>query len=123
MHSWHSIVVYLPLAALSVAVGLDAIAAWSRSARWRGAGTLMWWLGMAGLAAAMITGLVAYKRVEAFGPAYAEASFHRDVAVLAAETLVAGAIWRWRRPFSRDAALLGLLGALALLGVGVWTGA
>ena len=118
MHSWHPMVIHFPLVALLAAVVLDAVDAWSGAPRWRLTATFLWWVGVLGAGAAIITGLLAYNRVEHSDPAHALMTLHRNLALVSAGILVVTALWRWRRPFSRQAALLGLLGAGGLLGVG-----
>lgn len=41
MHSWHPLVVHLPLVGLVVAVAFDLAASRNRSARWRDAATVL----------------------------------------------------------------------------------
>jgi uncharacterized membrane protein len=118
MHSWHPVVVHLPLVGLALAVAFDLVAARNRSAPWRVAATVLWWVGLLGAAAAVTTGLLAYGRVEHSDPAHAEMTLHRNLALAAVALLLATALWRWRRPYSRGAALLGLIGAGLLGGVG-----
>jgi uncharacterized membrane protein len=43
---------------------------------------------------------------------------HRNLVLAAVAVLLITAIWRWRRPYSRGAAILGLVGALGLTGAG-----
>jgi uncharacterized membrane protein len=118
MHSWHPVMVHVPLVALLLAVAFDLLAAQGRSSRWREAGTALWWVGLLGLAAALTTGLIAYNRVDHSDLAHREMTLHRNVALAAAAILVGVGVWRWKRPYSRGAAVLGLVGALALAGVG-----
>lgn len=118
MHSWHPVVVHVPLVGLVLAVVFDLVAARNRSAQWRVAATVLWWVGLLGAAAAVTTGLLAYSRVEHSDPAHVEMTLHRNLALAAVALLLATALWRWRRPYSRGAALLGLIGAGVLGGVG-----
>ena len=118
MHSWHPVLVHLPLVGLVLAVAFDVVAARNRSARWRDPATVLWWAGLAGAAAAVSTGLLAYGRVEHSDPAHAEMTLHRNLALLAVTLLLTTAAWRWRRPYARGAVLLGLIGAGILGGVG-----
>jgi uncharacterized membrane protein len=118
MHSWHPVMVHLPLVGLVVAVAFDLVAARRRSARWRDAATVLWWVGLLGAAAAVTTGLLAYNRVEHSDPAHEEMVLHRNLALAAVTVLLVTAWWRRRRPYSRRAALLGLIGAGILGGVG-----
>ncbi len=118
MHSWHPVVVHLPLVGLVVAVAFDLVAARNRSARWRDGATVLWWVGLLGAAAAVTTGLLAYNRVGHSDPAHVEILLHRNLALAAVTVLLVTAAWRWRRPYSRRAALLGLIGAGILGGVG-----
>ena len=118
MHSWHPVVVHLPLVGLVVAVAFDLVAARRRSARWRDAATVLWWVGLLGAVAAVTTGLLAYGRVEHSDPAHAAMVVHRNLALAAVTVLLITALWRWRRAYSHRAALLGLIGAAVLGGVG-----
>jgi uncharacterized membrane protein len=118
MHSWHPVVVHLPLVGLVLAVAFDLVAARNRSAHWRVAATVLWWVGLLGAAAAVTTGLLAYNRVEHSDPAHVEMTLHRNLALAAVALLLATALWRWPRPYSRGAALLGVIGAGLLAGVG-----
>ena len=116
MHSWHPILVHLPLVGLVLAVAFDLIAARNRSARWRDPATVLWWAGLLGAAAAVTTGLLAYGRVEHSDPAHVEMTLHRNLALAAVTLLLVTAVWRWRRPYARGAGLLGVIGA-GVLGV------
>ena len=118
MHSWHPVLVHLPLVGLTLAVGFDLVAARNRTARWRDAATVLWWLGLLGAVAAVTTGLLAYNRVEHSDPAHVEMTLHRNLALAAVTLLLVTAAWRRQRPYSRGAALLGLIGAGILGGVG-----
>jgi uncharacterized membrane protein len=118
MHSWHPVMVHLPLVGLVVAVAFDLVAARNRSARWRDAATVLWWVGLLGAAAAITTGLLAYNRVEHSDPAHEEMVLHRNLALATIAVLLITALWRWKRPYSPGAALLGLIGAMVLGGVG-----
>src|SRR5205085_1577387 len=64
MHSWHPVVVHLPLVGLLFSVVFDLAAVQRHSTRWRDAATALWWIGFLGAAAAITTGLIAYNRVE-----------------------------------------------------------
>jgi uncharacterized membrane protein len=75
-------------------------------------------LGLLGAVAAVTTGLIAYNRVEHSDPAHEEMVLHRNFALLAVTVLLITAVWRWRRTYARGAALLGLIGAAVLGGVG-----
>jgi uncharacterized membrane protein len=114
IHAWHPFIVHLPLVALVLAVAFDILAAWRSAARWRDAASLLWWLGLAGATAAVITGLLAYNRVDHSDPAHEVMTLHRNLALASSAVLIACALWRWRRPFSRAAAALGVVGALGL---------
>ena len=118
MHSWHPVVVHLPLVGLVVAVAFDLVATRDRSVCWRNAATVLWWLGLLGAVAAVTTGLIAYNRVEHSDPAHEEMVLHRNLALATVAVLLVTALWRWKRPYSRGAALLGLVGAMVLGGVG-----
>ena len=118
LHSGHPMVIHFPLVALVAAVALDALGAWSGSSRWRLTATFLWWVGLLGAVAAVATGLIAFNRVEHSEMAHLQMVLHRNLAFAAVAILSATAIWRWRRPLSRGAALLGVLGAAGLLGVG-----
>lgn len=118
MHSWHPVIVHLPLVGLVVAVAFDFFASRNRSACWRSAASVLWWLGLLGAVAAVTTGLIAYGRVEHSDPGHEEMVLHRNLALLAVTILLLTAAWRWRRPYARGAALLGVIGAALLGGVG-----
>jgi uncharacterized membrane protein len=118
MHSWHPVMVHLPLVGLVFAVAFDLVASRTRSPRWRDAATVLWWVGLLGAATAITTGLLAYNRVEHSDLAHEEMLLHRNVALVTVIVLLVTALWRWRRPYARGAALLGLIGAVALGAVG-----
>ena len=118
MHSWHPVAVHLPLVALVLAVAFDLAALPKRSVRWRDAATVLWWLGLLGAASAVTTGLIAYNRVEHSELAHQLMTRHRNLALATVAVLLVAALWRWRRPFARGAALLGIIGALGLGVVG-----
>jgi uncharacterized membrane protein len=118
MHSWHPVAVHLPLVALVLAAAFDQGALRNRSVRWRDAATVLWWLGLLGAATAVTTGLIAYNRVEHSELGHEVMTLHRNLALVTVAILLVAAVWRWRRPFARGAALLGLLGALGLGWVG-----
>jgi uncharacterized membrane protein len=118
MHSWHPVVVHLPLVGLLFAVLFDLVAVQRHSTRWHDAATALWWIGFLGAAAAITTGLFAYNRVEHSDLGHEEMVLHRNLALSAVAVLLITAIWRWRRPYSQGAAILGLVGALVLAGAG-----
>jgi uncharacterized membrane protein len=118
MHSWHPFIVHLPLVALFLAVLFDTVAAWRTAPRWRDAATILWWIGLAGTVAAVVTGLLAYNRVDHSDRAHEIMTLHRNLAFVSSAILLVTAAWRWRRPFSRAAAVLGVVGAAGLAGVG-----
>jgi uncharacterized membrane protein len=118
MHSWHPMVVHFPLVALLLAAAFDAMAALRRGMRWRDAATLLWGVGFAGAAAALATGLIAYGRVEHSDSAHNLMTLHRNLAYAATFVLLVAAAWRWRVPYSRAAAGLGIVGTLGLGAVG-----
>lgn len=118
MHSWHPIAVHLPLVALALAVLFDGLDIWKVDPRWRVAATLMWWMGLAGAVIAVGTGLRAYGKVDHSEPAHELMTLHRNLAFSALSVLVLTAVWRWRRPHSILAVLLGALGLAGLGTVG-----
>ncbi len=118
MHSWHPMVVHFPLVALVLAAVFDAIGSARQGVRWRDAATRLWWVGVAGAAVAIITGLLAYGRVDHSDPAHEAMTLHRNLAYAATSVLLLAAVVRWRRPYSHLAAGLGIVGALGLGGVG-----
>ena len=118
MHSWHPAMVHLPLIGLLLAVVFDLVAVQRRSTTWHEAATALWWIGLLGAVSAIATGLVAYNRVEHSELAHQEMILHRNLALATIGLLLATALWRWRRPYSRAAALVGLVGAVGLTGVG-----
>lgn len=114
MHAWHPVMIHVPLVALPLAAALDLVA-WARpSGRWRDAGTTLWWVGLAGAAAAVATGLLAFNRVDHSDPSHELMTLHRNLAFGSLAVLLAAAIWRWRRPPARGAAALAVAGALGL---------
>ena len=56
LHSWHPVMVHLPLAALLLAVVFDLMAAQRRSSRWRDPASAPWWVGLLGMNVAVATG-------------------------------------------------------------------
>lgn len=121
-HSWHPMVIHFPLVAFLLAVALDTLGAWTGASRWRETATVLWWVGLLGAAAAIATGLIAYNRVEHSELAHVQMTLHRNLALAVVGILVITGLWRWRAPLSRGAALLGVVGALGLLGVGYFGG-
>ena len=118
MHAGHPLVIHLPLIAFVMSVGFDLLDAWSAQPRFRQAATLLWWAAVAGAAAAIATGLVAYGRVDHSDLAHVAMTLHRNVALATVTLLLGAAVWRWRHPRSRPAAVLALGGLAAL----AWTG-
>lgn len=118
MHAGHPLVVHLPLIAFFVAAGFDLVDAWSAAPRFRRAATVLWWAALAGAAAAITTGLLAYSRVEHSEPAHEVMTLHRNLALATVALLIAAAVWRWRRPGSRPASFLALVGLAGLAWVG-----
>lgn len=118
MHSWHPVMVHLPLVGLLFAALFDVVAAQRRSNRWREGATVLWWLGLLGAAAAVTTGLIAYNRVEHSDIGHRQMLLHRNVALASILVLLITALWRWRRPYTRGGAFLGILGAVGLAGAG-----
>ncbi len=114
MHSGHPLIVHFPLVALLLAVLLDTVAVARGSTGWRSAGTLLWGVGLAGAAAAIVTGLLAYSRVDHSDLAHESMTTHRNLALAAMAFLLGAAIWRWRRPLSRGAVGVGIVGAVGL---------
>lgn len=121
-HSWHPLVIHFPLVALPLAVLLDTVVARTRSSRWRESATLLWWVGLAGAAAAVSTGLVAYSRVEHSDLAHERMTLHRNLALATVAVLLGAVLWRWRQPASRGAALVGVIGVGGLVVVGTLGG-
>jgi uncharacterized membrane protein len=111
-------VIHFPVVALLAAVALDGLDAISRTPHWRTTATFLWWVGLLGAGAAIITGLLAFDRVEHSEAAHTVMTLHRNLALSVVGLLATTAVWRWRRPGSPGAALLGVLGAGGLLGVG-----
>ena len=110
--------VHLPLVALPLAVVLDALALRRPERPWRQMATVLWLLGLAGAAAAVATGLIAYNRVEHSELGHGVMTLHRNVALGAAALwLVSGAV-RWRRPGWWPAILLGATGVVGIAGTG-----
>jgi uncharacterized membrane protein len=110
--------VHLPLVGLLLAVLFDLVAVQNCSSRWRDAATAMWWIGFLGAAGAITTGLIAYSRVEHSDAGHEEMVLHRNLVFVSVAVLLITALWRWRRPYSRAAAIIGLVGALGLVGAG-----
>ena len=80
--------------------------------------TGLWWIGLLGAVAAIATGLLAYTRVQHSELAHEEMMLHRNIALATVTILLITALWRWRRTYSRGAAVLGLVGAIGLAVVG-----
>lgn len=118
MHAGHPLVVHLPLIAFFTAVAFDLVDAWSATPRFRQAATVLWWAAVAGAAAAIGTGLWAYGQVEHSEAAHAVMTLHRNVALATTALLLATGLWRWRRPRSRPAAIVALVGLAGLAWVG-----
>ncbi len=126
MHSWHPVAVHFPLASLLLAAAFDFAAVVIRGGTWRtrcrDSATVLWAVGLVGGVAALVTGLLAYRRVEHSDPAHLLMTQHRNLAFLSLALLTVAAVWRWKRPFSRLATGLGLVGAISLGGVGLLGG-
>lgn len=118
MHAGHPLIVHLPLIAFVAAVGFDLLDAWSAQPRFRQAATMLWWAALAGAAAAIATGLLAYGRVDHSDLAHVAMTLHRNVALGTVTLLLGAAVSRWRHPRSRTAVLLALAGLGALAWVG-----
>ncbi len=118
MHAWHPVAVHLPLVAFLLAAAFDLVAALRRHPNWRDAATPLWWLGLAGAAIAVTTGLLAYNRVDHSDPSHEVMTLHRNLALGSLAILGGAAAWRWRRPFARGAATLAVVGAAGLGVVG-----
>lgn len=118
IHSWHPVMVHLPLVGLILAVAFDIGSIPHRASRWRDTATIFWGVGFIGAVAALATGLIAYDRVDHSELAHPAMIWHRNLAIATVILLLAGALWRWRQPYSRGAAALGFVGAMALGGVG-----
>lgn len=118
IHSWHPMVIHVPLVAFLLAAGLDLLGIVRPNPEWRRAGTLLWWVGLIGAGAAVATGLIAYNRVDHSDHAHEAMILHRNVAFVVLGVLAAAGVVRWRLPRLRLHVVLGTLGALALGGVG-----
>lgn len=118
IHSWHPMVIHVPLVAFLLAAGLDLLGIVRPNPEWRRAGTLLWWVGLIGAGAAVATGLIAYNRVDHSDHAHEAMILHRNVAFVVLGVLVAAGLVRWRIPRLRLHVVLGTLGAIALGGVG-----
>lgn len=122
MHSWHPMVVHFPIVAFLVAVALDLVRGRRMGSRWWHAGTVLWLIALGGAAVAITTGFLAYNRVEHSDVGHGVMTLHRNLALVAAGLLAVTGLLRWRRPTSWLPQLLGVLGVLALLGVGFYGG-
>lgn len=118
MHSWHPMVIHFPVVGFLLGAGLDLVASWGQRPAWRNAAGWLWGIGLAGAAAAIATGLLAYGRVDHSDPAHELMTDHRNLAYATTALMVVVAVWRWRRPFSRIAAVFGVAGAAGVTGVG-----
>lgn len=118
MHSGHPLMVHLPLVALPLAVLLDALVLRRPERRRRQMATVLWVLGLAGAAAAVTTGLIAYNRVDHSELGHGAMTLHRNVALVAVALFLVSGAARWRRPLSRLAVLVGALGIVAIVGAG-----
>jgi uncharacterized membrane protein len=114
MHSGHPLVVHFPLVALLLAELLDGIAVFRGDTGWRKGAGILWWVGLAGAAVSIGTGLLAYGKVDHSDLAHEVMTRHRNLALLAVAIMLVSAIWRWRRPLSRGALIVGAAGALGL---------
>ena len=92
MHSWHPVMVHLPLVGLASAVAFDLVASRTRTPRWRDAATVLWWVGLLGAAAAITTGLLAYNRVEHSDMAHEEMILHRNLALASIGAVALGGV-------------------------------
>lgn len=118
MHSWHPVAVHLPLVGIVLAVILDLASTQRRNDQWRHAASILWVLGLLGAVIAISTGLIAYNRVDHSDLAHSAMNWHRNLAIATSLSLMGGAIWRWRQPYSRGAAGFAFAAMLALTGVG-----
>lgn len=118
MHSFHPIIIHLPLIAFAVAVLFDLVDAWGRTPRFRHAAHVLWGFAFFGAALAVATGLLAYNRVDHSEEAHGIMTLHRNVALTTLAALVIAAVWRWRRPASKTAAVYSALAFVGLLWAG-----
>ncbi|MEO8451612.1 MAG: DUF2231 domain-containing protein [Gemmatimonadota bacterium] len=114
IHSWHPVMIHLPLVAFVLAALLDLLDLRRKNTEWHRAATLMWWIAFAGGAAAVTTGLIAYNRVDHSDHAHEAMILHRNVAFAALSVLLVAGIVRWRVPRLRLSVILGVVGALGL---------
>ena len=117
MHSYHPILIHLPLIAFAVAILFDLVDAWRRTPRFVHASHVLWILALLGGALAAASGLWAYTRVDHSEAAHGIMTLHRNVALVTLGALLLAAIWRWRRPRSRAASVFGALAFGGLLWV------
>ncbi|HEV8613258.1 MAG TPA: DUF2231 domain-containing protein [Gemmatimonadales bacterium] len=105
MHSYHPILIHLPLIAFAVAIFFDLVDAWRHTPRFVHASHFLWGFALFGGALAIASGLWAYNRVDHSEAAHAIMTLHRNLALTAFGALLVAAIWRWRRPRSRAASV------------------
>lgn len=118
MHGWHPVIIHLPLIAFAVAVLFDLVDAWGHTPRFRHAAHLLWGFAFIGAALAITSGLIAYGNVNHSEEAHDIMALHRNIALATVAALLIAAIWRWRRPMSKTAAVYSAVAFLCLLWVG-----
>jgi uncharacterized membrane protein len=117
MHSYHPILIHLPLIAFAVAIFFDLVDAWRHTPRFVHASHVLWSIALLGGVLAIASGLWAYTRVDHSEAAHAVMTLHRNVALASFGALLIAAIWRWRRPRSRVASLYAAAAFAGLLWV------
>lgn len=118
MHAWHPLVIHLPLIAFAVAIFFDVVDTWRGTSRFRHAAHVLWGFAFLGALAAVITGLIAYGRVDHSEAAHDLMTLHRNIALATVTLLIIAAVWRWRRPTSKAASLFAAVAFGGLLWVG-----
>lgn len=122
MHSWHPLMIHLPLIALPMAVLADLLEARNRSHHLRLAGSVLWVLGLLGGMIAAGTGLLAYGRVDHSDLAHAAMTLHRNIALGTLALLLGVGLARWRWKSSKLVAVAGVLGLAGLVAVAILGG-
>jgi uncharacterized membrane protein len=96
MHAWHPLLVHLPLGFLVSGVVVDLVGWLGRRPSLRRAGSFLLAAGVLLAIPAIVTGFVAYGRVDHSDAGHAVMNLHRNLMLAAVALFAAAVVWRWR---------------------------